>query len=177
MFACFGHTLTVSALVAQTIVEQQLKDRSIPHTLQYPPSTGPGSARSPSAVAGMVPTICVNVHDLLKDRRASDTAQPKVYIQLKDWWKGEKCKVVTVVQLRHKPTLSSTTETAASDPGGLAGTANDEKISFDQASSVVRFEADDISRCVPSFLEQWERLSKVIVVAGEGKLNWLFPTR
>jgi mediator of RNA polymerase II transcription subunit 14 len=165
--------LTFSALVAQTIVEQQLKDRSIPHTLQYPPPTGPAAARSPSAVAGMIPTICVNVHDLLKDRRASDTAQPKVYIQLKDWWKGEKCKVVTVVQLRHKPTLSSNTETSTSEEGALVGAARDEGISFDQASSVVRFEADDISRCVPSFLEQWERLSKVIVVAGEGGPSWL----
>jgi len=118
----------------------------------------------------MIPTICVNVHDLLKDRRASDTAQPKVYIQLKDWWKGEKCKAVTVVQLRHKPTLSSSSETATGNAGALAGAAKDEGISFDQASSVVRFETDDITRCVPSFLEQWERLSKVIVVAGEGEL-------
>jgi mediator of RNA polymerase II transcription subunit 14 len=155
--------------VAQTIVEQQLKDRSIPYSLKYPPATGEtaeaGAAKSTSAVAGMIPTIEVDVHDLLRDRRASDVANPKVLIQLKDWWNGGKCKVSTVVQLRHKPALSSSGGT----PNGSSGpTVKDEGISFDQASSTVRFSADDISRCVPAFLEQWERLSKVIVVAGEG---------
>lgn len=116
----------------------------------------------------MIPTIEVDVHDLLKDRRASDVANPKVLIQLKDWWNGGKCKVSTVVQLRHKPALSSSGGTGT--PNGATGpTVKDEGISFDQASSTVRFSADDISRCVPAFLEQWERLSKVIVVAGEGE--------
>lgn len=161
--------LTNSGLVAQTIVEQQLKDRSIPYTLKYPPAVGSTSeaaaAKSTSAVAGMIPTIEVDVKDLLKDRRASDVANPKVLIQLKDWWNGGKCKVSTVVQLRHRPALSS----SGNSPGSSGQTVKDEGISFDQTSSTVRFSADDISRCVPSFLEQWERLSKVIVVAGEGQ--------
>lgn len=59
-------------------------------------------------------------------------------------------------------------------PGPVATTktsraAREEGITFDQASSVVTFHADDLTRCVPLFLEQWERLSKVILIAGEGE--------
>jgi mediator of RNA polymerase II transcription subunit 14 len=89
-----GPTLTPSsALVAQTTIEQQLKDRAIPYTLQYPASSGPGAPKSSSAVAGMVPTLTVNTADLLKDGRAADVAMPRVYMQIRDWWKGGKCQV------------------------------------------------------------------------------------
>lgn len=183
-----------SALVSQTIIEQQLKDRAIPYTLQYPPASGPGAPKSGSAVAGMVPTLAVNTIDLLKDPRAADVAMPRVYMQIQDWWKGGKChvgeisrccasqvqalqttadthvQVVTVVQLRHRPSVSEAGTSPAPAPGPRQSTAaRAEGIDFDQASSVVKFSATDISRCVPAFLEQWERLSKVIVVAGEGE--------
>ena len=142
------------------MVEQQLKDRSIPYTLQYPPISGKGAAASPSTVAGMIPTICANVNDLLKVGRANDVALPRVHIQLRDWWKGGKCGAVTIVQLRHKPALAS------SDP---ADSADHEDISFDSKTSVVKFWAKDVGNCVPLFLERWERLSKVLLVAGEGE--------
>jgi mediator of RNA polymerase II transcription subunit 14 len=90
--------------VATTIVEQQLKDRSIPFAQQFPSTSGPGAAQSRSAVAGLVPTIVVNVKDLLKDDKAADVAMPKVYMQIKDWWHGGKCQVsyalLSVVRLR-----------------------------------------------------------------------------
>jgi mediator of RNA polymerase II transcription subunit 14 len=142
----------------------------------------------------MVPTLAVNTIDLLKDPRAADVAMPRVYMQIQDWWKGGKChvsrraedcasshkqgvqatadthtQVVTVVQLRHRPSVSEAGTSPAPAPGPRQSTAaRAEGIDFDQASSVVKFSATDISRCVPAFLEQWERLSKVIVVAGEG---------
>ncbi|ORY27374.1 hypothetical protein BCR39DRAFT_589263 [Naematelia encephala] len=160
-----------NALVAQTIVEQQLKDRSIPYSLHYPPASGSGSPRSSSAVAGMVPTLLVDAGDLLKDGRAADVAMPRVYMQIREWWKGDKCSVVTVIHLQHKPALSSSGASPATS-APLSTAAMSEGITFDQTSSIVRFSAPDISRCVPSLLEQWERLCKVIVVAGEvNKLN------
>jgi mediator of RNA polymerase II transcription subunit 14 len=85
--------LISSAMVAQSILEQQLKDRSIPYTLQAPPATGPGAPQSRAAVAGMVPALVMNVADLLKDPRAAEVARSKVYMQLKGWWKGGKCTV------------------------------------------------------------------------------------
>jgi mediator of RNA polymerase II transcription subunit 14 len=128
----------------------------------------------------MVPAIYVNAKDLLKADQAGEVAMPRVIIQIRDWWKGGKCavsfffptwlssswtKALTIVQLRHKPALATDKEgeqrATSSESGG-------EGITFDKATSCVRFTAEDIGRCVPAFLEQWERLSKVIVIAGEG---------
>lgn len=185
----------ISALVAQSIIESQLKARAIPFNLHFPPTTGPAAPKSRSPIAGMIPTFVVHAADLLKDGRADDVAMPKVYMQIKEWWTGSKCSVsplayvqvmcereltqaqaVTVVQLRHRPSASaSAAGTIATSPAAAAAAAPNpsraakaEGITFDQASSVVRFESDDLTRCVPGFLEQWERLSKVIVVAGTG---------
>lgn len=80
-------------MVAQSILEQQLKDRSIPYTLQLPPAQGPGAPHSRAAVAGMIPALVMNVADLLKDPRAAEVARNKVYMQLKGWWRGDKCSV------------------------------------------------------------------------------------
>nr|XP_019048596.1 hypothetical protein I302_02368 [Kwoniella bestiolae CBS 10118]OCF27526.1 hypothetical protein I302_02368 [Kwoniella bestiolae CBS 10118] len=159
-----------NALVAQTIIEQQLKERNIPFTAQYPPTTGPGAPRSSSALAGLVPTICVDVRDLLRDGKtgaAADVAMPKVGMQIENWWKGGRCEVTTIVQLRQQSSMSQASSSNGSQP-------HSEDISFDPSSSIVKFRAKDIERCVPAFLEQWERLSKVIVVAGEvNRLNKL----
>ncbi|EIW73135.1 hypothetical protein TREMEDRAFT_37169 [Tremella mesenterica DSM 1558] len=156
-----------NALVAQTIIEQQLKDRSIPYNAQYPASAGEGAPTSKSTVAGMIPIFSVSAAELLRSGPAADVAMPKVFIQIKDWWKGTRCGAVTAVQLRHRSAVSG----AAGSPGlvGAAAVAagKSEDITFDQASSVVQFHASDIRNCVVNFLEQWERLSKVIVVAGE----------
>ncbi|KAK8844610.1 hypothetical protein IAR55_006457 [Kwoniella newhampshirensis] len=170
-----------NALVAQTIVEQQLKDRSIPYTQQYPPASGPGAPRSASPLAGMVPTVCVDVGDLLRGGvkgggggAALEVAMPRVCLQIEGWWKGGQCEVVTIVQLRHQPSMASPSADLADGGDTDAASARAEGITFDPTSSIVKFRAKDISRCVPSFLEQWERLSKVIVVAGEvNRLNKL----
>ena len=80
-------------MVAQSILEQQLKDRSIPYTMQLPASAGPGAPGSRAAIAGMVPALVINVADLLKDPRAAEVARAKVYMHLKGWWKGGICTV------------------------------------------------------------------------------------
>lgn len=72
------------------------------------------------------------------------------------------------------PTVKTPKTPATPNPIATTKTsraAREEGITFDQASSVVTFHADDLARCVPLFLEQWERLSKVIIIAGEG----MFP--
>jgi len=78
-------------------------------------------------------------------------------------------QVVTILQLQHRP--SSTTSGASPDlnDASTSTAARAEGITFDHATSVVKFTAKDIAQCVPAFLEQWERLSKVIMVAGDGK--------
>ncbi|CAK9786479.1 hypothetical protein CC85DRAFT_270293 [Cutaneotrichosporon oleaginosum] len=158
-----------NALVAQTMVEQQLKDRGIPYTAQFPDEDDFAVPRSRSALAGMVPNLCVNASHLFKDGRAAEVASPKVFLVIKNWWSGSQCNVETIVRLRHQPSLDSQPAAPvarASDAGRAEG------ITFDQNTLTVRFHAPSIARCVPDFLEQWERLSKVIVVAGEvNRLN------
>nr|XP_019014394.1 uncharacterized protein I206_00476 [Kwoniella pini CBS 10737]OCF53175.1 hypothetical protein I206_00476 [Kwoniella pini CBS 10737] len=164
-----------NALVAQTIIENQLKERNIPFTAQYPPTTqsGPNVTRSSSALAGMIPTICVDVRDLLRNGTrgaAVDVAMPKVGMQIENWWTGGKCEVSTIVRLRQQSSMTQTSTNGLSDIN--TPQAHSEDISFDPTSSIVKFRAKEIERCVPAFLEQWERLSKVIVVAGEvNRLN------
>lgn len=132
----------------------------------------------------MVPTICVDVRDLLRAGRgggsaAMEVAMPKVWLQIEGWWEGGKCEVVTIVVLRHQPsTVAPGTVSQESESEKDRGeSAKAEGISFDPKSSIVRFRAKDISRCVPAFLEQWERLSKVIAVAGEGKQITLYGVK
>lgn len=156
-----------NALVAQTMVEQQLKDRGIPYTTQFPDEADFAVPRSRSALAGMVPILCVNASHLFKDGRAAEVASPKVFLVIKDWWTGTQCSVETIVRLRHQPSLDAPAAPAAPVTASAAGRA--EGITFDQNTLTVRFHAPSIARCVPDFLEQWERLSKVIVVAGEGE--------
>lgn len=158
-----------NALVAQTMIEQQLKDRGIPYTTHFPDDSDFPTPRSRSALAGMVPYICVNASDLFKDGRAAEVASPKVFLVINDWWQGAKCSVETIVRLRHRPSVTATSEAASSTSGELSTSSivRSDGIKFDQVTSTVRFRAPKISQCVPDFLEQWERLSKVIVVAGE----------
>jgi hypothetical protein len=77
-------------------------------------------------------------------------------------------QVVTILQLQHRPSSTTTGASPDFNDASTSSAARAEGITFDHASSVVKFTAKDISRCVPAFLEQWERLSKVIMVAGDG---------
>lgn len=160
-----------NALVAQTIVEQQLKDRGIPYIPRYPDESDFPAPFSRSALAGMVPYICVNASDLFKDGRATEVAAPQVYFVLKDWWKGSKCSVETIVRLQQASMSNDEAAASGVDPASSSA-SRAEGIKYDQATSTVRFHAPNIAKCVPDFLEQWERLSKVIIVAGEvNRLN------
>ncbi|EKD02252.1 hypothetical protein A1Q2_03399 [Trichosporon asahii var. asahii CBS 8904] len=160
-----------NALVAQTIVEQQLKDRGIPYIPRYPDESDFPAPFSRSALAGMVPYICVNASELFKDGRATEVAAPQVYFVLKDWWKGSKCSVETIVRLQQASMSNDEAATSGVDPASSSA-SRAEGIKYDQATSTVRFHAPNIAKCVPDFLEQWERLSKVIIVAGEvNRLN------
>lgn len=151
------------------MVEQQLKDRGIAYTPQYPEDSDFISPHSRSALAGMVPIIRVNANDLFKDGRAHEVAAPQVYLVIKDWWKGSQCGVETIVRLRHQPSVNDTPQTVAP---ASSSAARAEGITFDQTTQTVRFHAPNVARCVPDFLEQWERLNKVFVVAGEvNRLN------
>lgn len=84
------------------LVEQQLKDRAIPYSEQYP-KTPTEPTQASSAIAGLIPNIIVNAKDLLNDGRAADVAMPKVFLQIKDWWKGDRCQVRYLISCYDEP--------------------------------------------------------------------------
>lgn len=90
-------------------MEQQLKDRAIPYVEQYPRASDNSEARAGSALACLIPNIVVNAKDLLNDGRAADVAMPKVFLQIKDWWKGDRCQVHLHVR-RSAPALLKLTK-------------------------------------------------------------------
>jgi hypothetical protein len=62
--------------------------------------------------------------------------------------------------------------------GKTAGTSNiirpSKRIIYDTTEAVVSFLSEDVDTCVDEFLEEWARVSKMVVIAREGQF-FLFP--
>ncbi len=43
------------------------------------------------------------------------------------------------------------------------------RIIYDAKEAVVTFLSEDVDKCVDEFLEEWARVSKMVVIAREGK--------
>ena len=85
-----------SASAALDLIQNQLKARSIPYTLQQDTSGNRALKGATMPMAGLLPTICLQSVDLLKEDRAADVAMPRIYMNLKSWWEGGKCQVRSV---------------------------------------------------------------------------------
>lgn len=44
---------------------------------------------------------------------------------------------------------------------------------YDATEAVVSFLSEDVEKCVDEFLEEWGKVSKMVVIAREGDLNRL----
>ena len=40
---------------------------------------------------------------------------------------------------------------------------------FDSTTSVVRFLSDNVDNCVQEFMDEWAKVSKVVIIAREGE--------
>ena len=78
-------------------------------------------------------------------------------------------QVVTTLQLRHRSAMSISSASPSTALTMSRGLAQSDGISVDPTSSIVQFLADDLSQCIPSLLEQWERLCRVIVIIGDSE--------
>ena len=58
--------------------------------------------------------------------------------------------------------------------GKTASTSNiirpSKRIIYDTTEAVVSFLSEDVDTCVDEFLEEWARVSKMVVIAREGEL-------
>ncbi|OBZ68191.1 Mediator of RNA polymerase II transcription subunit 14 [Grifola frondosa] len=81
---------------------------------------------------------------------------------LLNWWSGERAKVVTCVKLKY----------VQQPVGAKAGSSSvirpSKRIIYDTREAVVSFLSDDVDKCVDEFLEEWARVSKMVVIAREG---------
>lgn len=169
------------------LIELQLKARSIPYTHVLPKApeiaprrtsnAGEGDAaevqfnmRSP--LAQFVPNLCVQASDMLAGpaAAAAEAAMPNIRIEPINWWTVDKpCQVHTSVMLKYvQPPLRR-----SEDGGGGAGEGKtimrpSEKIVYDTATGVISFWSGEVTECVGEFLTEWERVSKVVVIARQG---------
>jgi mediator of RNA polymerase II transcription subunit 14 len=172
-----------SARVAHTKVEKQLKRLNIPYSHVHTPSPSVHinavSTSHPSTLGHLhsmpshaIPALLIHSSDVLCDSAARDAAMPNIRVVPLAWWapganaKGP--KVVTCVKLRHVQQLVGrriAVATASSSRGVLRPSR---RIVYDAHEAVVCFLSDEVDGCMDEFREEWESVSKIVVIAREG---------
>ncbi|KAF8637952.1 hypothetical protein AX16_010585 [Volvariella volvacea WC 439] len=151
------------ARVAYMNVERQLKLRGIPFT-HVSPSSGPippELMHIQSPLARSVPALCVQASDILSGAPAAEAAMPNIRVVPLNWWSDKDAQVITCVKLKYvqQPMGRSTTTSSVIRPS--------KRIIYDTTEAVVSFLSQDVKTCVNEFLEEWARVSKMVVIARE----------
>lgn len=154
------------ARVAYTRVELQLKRRGIPYIHVNPANSLPPSELShiQSSLACSVPALCVQSSDILSGAPAAEAAMPNIRVIPLNWWSDKKAQVVTCVKLKY-----------VQQPVGKRAAAKatnniirpSKRIVYDATEAVVSFLSENVDTCVDEFLEEWARVSKMVVIARE----------
>ncbi|KAJ8518069.1 hypothetical protein ONZ45_g4838 [Pleurotus djamor] len=152
------------ALVACKTVQDQLKVRNIDCKYVNPSadSQTPELSHIQSSLARHVPALCVQSKDILSGAPAAEAAMPNIRIIPLNWWSEKQVQVVTCVKLKYvqqpmgKPTSS---HNAVIRPS--------KRIIYDTKEAVVSFLSENVNTCVDEFLEEWARVSKMVVIARE----------
>ncbi|EJD03366.1 MED14-domain-containing protein [Fomitiporia mediterranea MF3/22] len=152
------------ARVAYTKVELQLKRRGIPCTyMDTAPSatTHPDLAHLQSSLVRSVPGLCVQSSDILAGVPAAEAAMPNIRVIPLNWWSNKKSQVVTCVKLKY----------VQQPVGKRAGTSTvirpSKRIIYDAREAIVSFLSETVDTCVDEFLEEWAKVSKMVVIARE----------
>ncbi|KAH9894934.1 MED14-domain-containing protein [Cubamyces lactineus] len=151
------------ARVAYTKVEQQFKLRGIPytHVNSTMNSSAPDLAHIQSSLARSIPALCVLSSDILSGAPAAEAAMPNIRVIPLNWWSSDQAKVVTCVKLKYvqQPIGKRASGTSVIRPS--------KRIIYDTREAIVSFLSDDVDKCVDEFLEEWARVSKMVVIARE----------
>ncbi|KAI0768733.1 MED14-domain-containing protein [Trametes elegans] len=151
------------ARVAYTKVEQQFKLRGIPYTHVNSTSNvaAPELAHIQSSLARSIPALCVLSSDILSGAPAAEAAMPNIRVIPLNWWSSEQAKVVTCVKLKYVQ------QPIGKRAGGSSVIRPSKRIIYDTREAIVSFLSDDVDKCVDEFLEEWARVSKMVVIARE----------
>ncbi|KAF5386160.1 hypothetical protein D9615_002363 [Tricholomella constricta] len=152
------------ARVAYMNVERQFKLRGIPFTHVNPTSGAPVTmelAHIQSSLARSVPALCVQSEHILSGAPAAEAAMPNIRVIPLNWWSEKRAQVVTSVKLKY----------VQQPMGKTAGTSTvirpSKRIIYDTTQAVVSFLSENVNTCVDEFLEEWARVSKMVVIARE----------
>ncbi|KAJ6602180.1 mediator complex subunit MED14-domain-containing protein [Mycena sp. CBHHK59/15] len=161
------------ARVAYLNVETQFKIRGIPFTCVNPTFNEPVTpelAHIQSSLARSVPSICVQSQEILSGAPAAEAAMPNIRVIPLNWWSDKSAQarsltpyllVVTCVKLKY----------VQQPMGRTAGTSSvirpSRRIIYDTTEAVVSFLSENVNTCVDEFLEEWARVSKMVVIARE----------
>ncbi|KIP06411.1 hypothetical protein PHLGIDRAFT_460187 [Phlebiopsis gigantea 11061_1 CR5-6] len=152
------------ARVAYTKVERQLKNRSIPY-IHVIPSLGAGTVPAlthiHSSLARAIPALCVQSSDILSGAPAAEAAMPNIRVIPLNWWADQKIQVITCVKLKYVQ------QPVGKRAGSGAVIRPSKRIIYDTREAIVTFLSEDVDKCVDEFLEEWARVSKMVVIARE----------
>ena len=99
--------------------------------------------------------------DILAGAPAAEAAMPNIRIIPLNWWKKKKLQVVTCVKLKY----------VQQPVGKRAGTSTvirpSKSIVYDTREAVVSFLSEDVDTCVDEFVDEWAKVSKMVVIARE----------
>jgi mediator of RNA polymerase II transcription subunit 14 len=152
------------ARVSYMNVERQLKLRGIPFTHVNPwegTQLTTELSHIQSSLARSVPALCVQSEHILSGAPAAEAAMPNIRVIPLNWWCAKKAQVVTCVKLKYvqRPVGKSTGNSNIIRPST--------SIIYDTTEAVVCFLSDNVDTCVNEFLEEWARVSKIVVIARE----------
>ncbi|RDB24861.1 Mediator of RNA polymerase II transcription subunit 14 [Hypsizygus marmoreus] len=152
------------ARVAYMNVERQFKLRGIPFTHVNPTKNTPVTmemAHIQSSLARSVPALCVQSEHILSGAPAAEAAMPNIRVIPLNWWSEKNAQVATCVKLKY----------VQQPMGKTAGTSTvirpSKRIIYDTTQAVVSFLSENVNTCVDEFLEEWARVSKMVVIARE----------
>ena len=168
---CFGSVRRIfSARVAYTKVEAQFKLRGIPYTHVNPTSALPRSSAlsyMQSSLARSIPALCVQSSDILSGAPAAEAAMANIRVIPLNWWSDKKAQVVTCVKLKYVQQPVGKRAAAGRSSSDIIRPSK--RIIYDATEAVVSFLSEQVDTCVDEFLEEWARVSKMVVIAREGE--------
>jgi mediator of RNA polymerase II transcription subunit 14 len=103
---------------------------------------------------------------------------PNIRVVPLAWWapgaKAKGPKVVTCVKLRHVQQLVGRRIATSSSSRGVLRPSR--RIVYDAHEALVCFLSDEVDGCMDEFKEEWESVSKIVVIAREGMHTFPLPT-
>ncbi|KAI0072724.1 MED14-domain-containing protein [Panus rudis PR-1116 ss-1] len=153
------------ARVAYTKVEAQFKTRKIPYTYVTLPSGRALSATLhglQSSLTHSIPLFCVQSSDILSGAPAKEAAMSNIRVIPLHWWADRQVQVVTCVKLKY---VQQPVGKRASSSSSIIRPSK--RIIYDSSQAMVSFLSEDVETCVEEFLEEWAKVSKMVVIARE----------